>query len=46
MSSSVRWYESQATSPLLPSAILPGLRQKESQMLSARPSSFGAPSIW
>lgn len=46
MSSAVRWYESQATSPLLPSAIFPGLRQKVSQMLGPRPSSSGAPSIW
>lgn len=33
-------------SPESPPAILPGMRQKVSQMESARPSSWGAPSIW
>ena len=46
MSSPVRWYESHATSPELPSAILPGILQKASQMEGPRPSSAVAPSIW
>lgn len=46
MSSAVRWYESQATSPELPSAILPGMAQKVSQMDGPRPSSLAPPSIW
>jgi hypothetical protein len=46
MSSAVRWYESQATAPLEPSAILPGIAQKVSQIEGPRPSAVGAPSIW
>ena len=46
MSSAVRWYESQATAPEEPSAILPGMAQKVSQMEGPRPSSSAAPSIW
>jgi hypothetical protein len=38
MSWLVRLYESQATSPLLPSAILPGVLQNSSQMVGPRPS--------
>jgi hypothetical protein len=46
MSSAVRLYESQATSPELPSAILPGILQNVSQMDGPRPSASVAPSIW
>jgi len=46
MSSAVRLYESQATAPEDPSAILPGMSQKVSQIEGPRPSALGAPSIW
>ncbi len=46
MSSEVRLYESQATAPEEPSAILPGRAQKVSQIEGPRPSAVGAPSIW
>lgn len=41
-----RWYESSATSPLSPLAVLPGVWEKVSQMEGPRPSVFHAPSIW
>lgn len=46
ISSAVRLYESQATSPEVPSQILPGVWAKTSQMVSPLPSVWGAPSIW
>ena len=46
ISSAVRLYESQATSPEDPSAILPGILQNVSQIDGPRPSAVGAPSIW
>lgn len=46
MSSAVRLYESQAVAPELPSAILPGIAQKVSQIEGPRPSLSTAPSIW
>lgn len=45
MSSAVRLYESHAVMPELPSAILPGLLQKVSQMEGPRPSLSMEPSI-
>jgi hypothetical protein len=46
MSSLVRLYESHAVTPELPSAILPGISQKVSQMDGPRPSAWIEPSIW
>src|SRR5579872_1212177 len=46
ISSLHRWYESQATSPVSPFLILPGVCAKRSQIDSPLPSSFHAPSIW
>ena len=41
-----RWYWSQATSPVSPFLILPGVRHWVSQMDGVRPPSAAAPSTW
>ena len=46
MSSALRLYESQANSPEVPSAILPGMAEKVSHIDGPRPSWWMAPSIW
>lgn len=46
MSSRQRLYESVATSPFLPSSILPGVRLNASQMEGPLPSASVEPSIW